>query len=64
MYTPRGFEELEDIVDEDTYDNFVAKVYSDIAKDFENEGNLVLKTIQEYTTQLAYGGSFSKVRLS
>lgn len=59
LYTPTDFEELEVIVDEDTYDNFVAKVYSDIAKDFENEGNLVLKTIQEYTTQLAYGGSFS-----
>lgn len=59
LYTPRDFEELEDIVDEDTYDNFVAKVYSDIAKDFEAEGQEVLKVVQEYTTQLAYGGSFS-----
>ena len=59
LYTPTDFEELEVIVDEDTYDNFVAKVYSDIAKDFEAEGQEVLKVVQEYTTQLAYGGSFS-----
>lgn len=59
LYTPRDFEELEDIVDEDTYDEFVAKVYSEVAKDFENDGKVILKTIQEYTTQLAYGGSFS-----
>ena len=59
LYTPRDFEELEDIVDTETYEKFIAKVYSDVAKDLEKEGNVVLKTIQEYTTQLAYDGSFS-----
>ena len=59
LYTPRDFEELEDIVDAETYEKFIAKVYSDVAKDLEKEGNVVLKTIQEYTTQLSYDGSFS-----
>ena len=59
LYTPRDFEELEDIVDTEIYEKFIAKVYSDIAKDFEAEGQEVLKVVQEYTTQLAYGGSFS-----
>ena len=59
LYTPRDFEELEDIVDEETYDDFVAKVYSDVAEEFKTEGQEVLKTIQEYTTQLSYDGSFS-----
>ncbi len=59
LYTPRDFEELEDIVDTEIYEKFIAKVYTDVAKDLENEGNVVLKTIQEYTTQLSYDGSFS-----
>ena len=59
LYTPRDFEELEDIVDTETYEKFIAKVYSDVAKDLDKEGNVVLKTIQEYTTQLSYDGSFS-----
>lgn len=59
LYTPSDFEELEDIVDTETYNDFVSKVYSDIAEAFKAEGQEVLKVVQEYTTQLGYGGSFS-----
>jgi len=59
LYTPVDFEELEDIVDTETYDKFVAKVYSDIAEEFKTDTQEVLKLVQEYTTQLSYGGSFN-----
>lgn len=59
LYTPVDFEELEDIVDTATYDKFITKVYSDIAEEFKTDMQEVLKVVQENTTQLSYGGSFS-----
>lgn len=59
LYTPVDFEELEDIVDTATYNKFIAKVYSDIAEEFKTDMQEVLKVVQDNTTQLSYGGSFS-----